>query len=127
MVLVAAIRFIKFGLVGVSGIAVDFSITWFCKERLHWNKFVANSSGFSFAVINNYILNRLWTFESHDQQVALQFSLFLAVSLVGLLLNNFVLWLLLRIVKQNFYLVKLMVTGIVFLWNYFANTYITFK
>ncbi|RTL58633.1 MAG: GtrA family protein [Sphingobacteriales bacterium] len=127
MLLVAAAKFIKFGLVGVTGIIVDFSVTWFCKERLRWNKFLANSVGFTLAVINNYILNRVWTFESHNRQVALQFSLFLLVSLAGLLINNFLLWLLLKQTQKNFYLVKLIVTGIVFFWNYFANSYITFK
>ena len=30
------------------------------------NKYLANSSGFVCAVVSNYLLNRIWTFESHD-------------------------------------------------------------
>ena len=36
-------KFIKFGIVGGTGIIVDFSITWICKEKLQLNKYISNS------------------------------------------------------------------------------------
>jgi putative flippase GtrA len=62
-------RLLKFGLVGVSGMVVDFGLTWLCKEKLKWNRYLANSIGFSTAVINNFLINRYWTFSDstvHD-------------------------------------------------------------
>ncbi len=61
-------RMIRFGIVGASGILVDFSITWLFKERLKLNKFVANSLGFITAVTTNYLLNRVWTFQNTNPQ-----------------------------------------------------------
>ena len=52
------IRFFKFGIAGLTGIAIDFSLTWICKERLKINKYISNSLGLSFAVVSNFILNR---------------------------------------------------------------------
>lgn len=39
-------QFIKFCIVGGSGVFVDFGITYLCKEWLKFNKYIANSLGF---------------------------------------------------------------------------------
>jgi putative flippase GtrA len=119
-------RIIKFGIVGMSGMIIDFGTTWICKEKLRINKYVANSAGFICAMFSNYVLNRYWTFESTDSHIATQFTKFFLVSLIGLAINNTLLYLLVRNTKHNFYLLKLVVIGIVFIWNYFANMLYTF-
>jgi len=121
------VQFIKFGAVGISGMALDFSITWLCKEKLRLNKYVSNSTGFCCAVVSNFLLNRYWTFESVIQPAADQFVRFTLVSVAGLLINNLLLYLLLRYAKKNFYFLKLVVTGLVFFWNYFLNLLFTFN
>ena len=120
-------RFIKFGLVGVSGIAIDFTVTWLCKEKLLLNKYISNSAGFCCAVINNFLLNRYWTFGYAAHSFAIQFATFALVSIAGLLINNALLYLLSKFIKTNFYLIKLAVTGLVFFWNYFINFLFTFN
>ena len=67
------IKFLRFGIVGTTGMVIDFSITWLCREKLHFNKYIANTLGFSFAVINNFILNRVWTFENKSLEWQPQF------------------------------------------------------
>lgn len=120
-------RMIRFGIVGASGILVDFSITWFFKERLKLNKFVANSLGFITAVTTNYLLNRAWTFQNTNPNVARQFLVFTAVSLVGLGFNTLVLYYLHERKKQPFYLSKAIAIAIVFCWNFIANSLFTFR
>ena len=122
------VKAIKFGLVGAFGLVIDFGITYLCKEKLKWNKFIANSLGFSFAVVQNYFLNRVWTFSNNDEHIALQFSKFLFVAIVGLLLNNLLLYIFLKYTRGNyFYVCKIVVTGIVFIWNFLANSLYTFN
>ena len=120
-------RFVKFGLVGLSGMAIDFSITSVCKEKLGFNKYLANSLGFCFAVTSNFLLNRYWTFESGAQPFTPQFARFMLVSLSGLAINNLLLYLLVKKLQSNFYLLKLIVIGLVFFWNYFVNFLFTFN
>lgn len=120
------LKFVKFGIVGFSGVFVDFGITWLLKERARLNKYAANTTGFLCAVVSNYLLNRWWTFESHDPAVAMQFAKFLLLSLVGLGLNNFIIYLLTERGRANFYLAKLAATGAVMLWNFWANYTFTF-
>jgi len=127
MTKITAASFFKFGLVGLSGMAVDFSVTWLCKEKLQFNKYLSNSLGFCCAVTTNFLLNRYWTFQHTTQPLTVQLAKFVLVSVSGLAINNLLLYLLLKKFKTNFYFIKLVVTGIVFFWNYFINFLFTFN
>ena len=120
-------KFLKFGLVGFSGVFIDFGITWFTKEILKIQKYVANAIGFTSAATSNYILNRIWTFESTNPRVMVEYTEFIAISLVGLGINTLVLWLLVSKFKMNFYVAKIFAIGFVTVWNFFANAFITFN
>ncbi|MCC9136832.1 GtrA family protein [Pontibacter silvestris] len=124
---VLILKFLKFGLVGVTGTVLDFGITYLAKEKLKWNKYLANSCGFIIAVSNNYYLNRIWTFNNTDPNIGWQFSKFMTVALIGLLLNNLIIYLLTERMKLNFYFAKLSATFIVFIWNFFLNYLFTFS
>jgi putative flippase GtrA len=121
------VRFLKFGLAGLSGMVIDFGITWICKEKLKLNKYISNSMGFCFAVTNNFLLNRYWTFENASHPFAEQFVTFTAISLTCLIVNNILLYLLVKYFKAGFYFLKLIAIGLVFFWNYFLNFLFTFN
>ena len=120
------LKFIKFCLVGFSGIFVDFGTTYFFKEVLKVQKYVANAIGFTLAATTNYFLNRIWTFNSHNPQIVKEFSRFFIIALIGLGINSAIIWLLNGKFKINFYLSKLVATVIVTLWNFLINAYFTF-
>jgi putative flippase GtrA len=121
------IKFLKFGVVGVSGMVVDFGLTWVFKELLKVKKYIANSIGFSFAATSNFIINRLWTFHSSNPEVMIQFSKFFVISVLGLLLNNLTIYILSDIkFRLNFYISKGIATFVVFFWNFFMNYFFTF-
>ena len=120
-------KFFKFGIVGISGMAVDFSITWLCKEKLQFNKYISNSIGFVVAATSNYFFNRVWTFQSTSNQIVKEYSSFLIISIIGLGINNLIIYFMHDKMKMNFYLAKIMATGIVVLWNFFANYFFTFN
>ena len=120
-------RFIRFGIVGASGLIVDFGVTWLCKEKLRWNKYVSNSLGFILAASNNYFWNRLWTFHSESVEIVREYSTFVLIALVGLGLNNLIIWLLHEKAQLNFYLSKLIAIGCVMIWNFSMNYVFTFR
>ncbi len=119
-------KFLKFCVVGFSGTAIDFGLTWLCKEIFKVPKFLANAIGFVVAATSNYILNRTWTWGSTNEQVCVEYVKFFAVSLVGLGLNTLILYIFNEKLKLNFYLSKVIATGVVMLWNFFANNFFTF-
>lgn len=120
------LRFLRFCVVGVSGTAIDFGLTWLCKEVVKIPKFISNAIGFVVAATSNYILNRIWTWGSTSDQVGVEYTKFFAVSLIGLGLNTLILYLLHKKMHVGFYLSKVFATGVVMLWNFFANNYFTF-
>lgn len=119
-------KFLRFGLVGFSGIFVDFGTTYLLKEKLKIHKYIANSSGFLLATISNYLLNRYWTFQSQDPKAFEQFGKFFVIALIGLLFNNLIIYILNDKLKINFYLSKVFAIAAVSIWNFFANYIYTF-
>jgi putative flippase GtrA len=120
------LKFIKYGLVGVSGLIIDFSITWLFKEKLKVHKYISSSIGFTVATASNYTLNRYWTFDNHNPDTFTQFGKFFIIAIAGLLLTNTIIYLLNDRMKLNFYLAKACAIGLVSLWNFFANYLYTF-
>ncbi|MDY0343166.1 MAG: GtrA family protein [Lentimicrobium sp.] len=119
-------KFIKFGIVGFSGVLVDFGFTYISKEWLKIQKYIANAIGFTLAASSNYFLNRWWTFHSQNPEIAIEYGRFLFISLIGLGINTLVLWLLVSRGKYNFYLAKLFAIAVVTIWNFIANLNYTF-
>jgi putative flippase GtrA len=121
------IRFIKFGLVGALGLCIDFCITWVFKEKIKANKYMSNVFGFVIAATSNYFLNKYFTFQNTDTELIQQFLSFIGIALVGLGFNLGIIYCLQTFSKINFYVSKLIATAIVFLWNFFANSWFTFN
>ena len=119
-------KFIKFGVVGVSGVVVDFAITYLLKEKLRLQQYVSNAIGFITAATTNYYLNRIWTFHSNDPNISLEYGRFILISMIGLGINTLILWLLVSKFKWNFYVAKISAIGVVTVWNFFANLAFTF-
>ena len=120
------LKFLKFGVVGFSGVFVNFGVTYVCKEWLKWNKYLSNILGFIFAATSNYILNRLWTFHSSNPQIGTEYAKYFIISLVGLGIDTLTVYLLNGKLKWNFYLSKVFAVGASTLWNFFGNLLFTF-
>jgi putative flippase GtrA len=127
-------RFTRFLTVDALGTFLDFSLLSLLKA-LGLPTLLANSLSFTVGVVNNFTWNRLWTFSDAEQaDWQRQLAQFILVSLVGLALNNaIVLWLevpfgiLLGQPDYGYLPAKVVATGVVVFWNYFANRYWTFN
>lgn len=117
-------KFLKFIIVGFSGLVVDFSTTILLKEKIKIHRYIANSTGFVLAASSNYLFNRLWTFESNNPKILIEYSTFLIISMIGLLINNTFLYLFEK--KFRFYFAKFCAIMVTSLWNFLANYYLNF-
>lgn len=136
-------RFIRFGIVGAIGSVVDFGFLNLFTLVFKLPYILSSVLSFSLAVVNNFILNRIWTFPgSRRESLIKQMVQFGLVSVVGLIIRTpMLVWLekvliplaqkwvpnLLTptIVGHNIGLA--IAIGVVMLWNYFANRFWTFK
>ncbi len=120
------LKLLKFSVVGLSGMVIDFGLTWLLKEKVKINAYLANSTGFIAAASSNYLWNRLWTFGSNSSEITREYFSFVLIAIIGLLINNGVIYLLTKRWKMNFYLAKLFAIAVVTLWNFSMNFMITF-
>lgn len=120
------LKFLKFCAVGLSGVFVNFIVTWLCKEKFKWNKYLSNILGFVIAATSNYLLNRFWTFESTNPQIGVEYVKYFVIALVGLGIDTLTVWLLNGKLKWNFYLSKIFAIGASTMWNFFGNLLFTF-
>ena len=126
------LKFIKFGIVGASGMVVDYGVLIFCREVLGLGNIIANTISFTAAATSNYFLNRHWTFRSTEEQVSVEYAKFFGVSLVGLGISNLTLWLLGMWMPEwnadwRFYILKFIAIVVTTLWNFFGNMLFTFR
>lgn len=131
------LKFVRFGMVGALGFVIDFSVTWVMLSIFGLFEYVANAIGFTVAASSNYALNRHWTWRSKNPNVRIEFLKFLMVSLAGLGINSFVIFLCLLpgelsfevagLTIDNFWVAKLVATGVVMIWNFLVNNYFTFR
>lgn len=127
-------RFARFLTVGAVGTLLDFGILTLLKFA-GLPTLIANSISFTAGLLNNFTWNRLWTFaESIKVDWRRQFAQFALVSLAGLALNNLIVLMLegvfntlLGSTQWGYLPAKVIATGVVVFWNYFANRKWTFK
>ena len=120
------IKFIKFLAVGLSGMIIDFSITYICKEKLVVNKYISNSLGFSIAAISNFFLNRHFTYQSTSPDTATEFYWFMGISVISLFIYNGIVWVGINKLNFKFYTSKMLAIFFITFWNFFAHLLITF-
>ncbi len=127
-------RFGRFLAVGGVGTVLDFSLLTLLKLA-GLPTLLANSLSFIAGLVNNFTWNRLWTFNDAVQtDWHKQFAQFAVVSFVGLTLNNLILLSLegmfgtiLGQPEWGYLPAKVIATGVVVFWNYFANRMWTFR
>ncbi|HJX04450.1 MAG TPA: glycosyltransferase family 2 protein [Thermoplasmata archaeon] len=85
-------KYLKFAFIGGIGALINLAVLWLAHEVFFVYYLWAATIAFVVADTNNYIWNRLWTFKS-KAKIQFQYFQFLVVSVVGLLLNLSLLWL----------------------------------
>jgi len=119
-------KIIKFGIVGFLGFVIDFGLTYVFKEKLKMNKFVANALGFLISALVNFTVNRMWTFENHNPDLAMQLGKFMAIASVALMLNSLIIYILNGKIRINFYVSKIIAVLFVMFYNFIMNSLFTF-
>ena len=118
---------LKFALVGMLGVIINFSSTWILKEIVIVNKYLSNATGYSLAMTVNFFFNKVWTFSNGYELIFVQILKFLLVISVGVLLNHLIVYYFHEKSKMNFYFSKLIAVAIVFVWNFSMHSYFTFE
>lgn len=119
--------FFRYAVVGTLGTAIDLGSLYLLVEYAHLGVMFATTIAFVLAVINNFILNKIWTFENKHKNFRKQFVKFMLVSLVGLALTEGFMYFFTFIVGIWYLYAKAITSLIVLTWNFLGNKHWTFK
>jgi dolichyl-phosphate beta-glucosyltransferase len=122
----AVLVFVRYATVGVTGTALDVVLLYVFVDLLHIPVLVAAAISFIAAVVNNFILNKFWTFRNNSRNFRKQFIKFFLVSVVGLVLTEICMALFVYLLGIWYIASKLLTSVIVLTWNFLANKNWTF-
>jgi putative flippase GtrA len=137
-------RILKFAAVGGIGTVIDFGIFNLLTQLTPLTAVAASVISFSCAVVNNFFLNRSWTFkDSIVRPLPVQMAQFTLVSVIGLIIRTPIFATLEKVFTNlaekflpGFFLSPVVLAHnlalacaivVVLIWNFIANRFWTFK
>lgn len=120
--------FVKYLLAGGMGFVLDFAVLTFCYTILGWHYLFSATLGFCAGLLFVYLSSNKWVFDKRQMKdnYLLEFSIFLIIGLVGLLLTNLLMWAFVDGCGLYALVAKLVTTAIVLLWNFGARKIILY-
>ena len=115
------IQLIKFGIVGVIATLIDLAVLMLLKEFMHVDVLAASAVAFSVSVIANYLLSMLFVFKNRGNSKVKEFLVFVILSIGGLLLNQFIMWIGTEIMTAYYLWVKAFALVFVPIYNFITR------
>lgn len=120
------LQLIKFGIVGVSNTLLTAIVIWIMLKKLNTSDYLANITGYIVGLINSFIWNRKWTFQSKSN-VSSTFVKFIVIFALSYLFQLGALYLLLNFTTIDSYICQLMSMAAYTGSNFVLNKFYTFK
>ncbi len=126
------IRFIKFSIVGGSGILVNMSILWFFTEIVGLYYLISSVLAVALAMISNFVWNDLWTWQDRGEPGAKAYLTrlikFILVSSIAAYIGNLgILWILTHFFHVYYLISNLIGIAVGTILNYSVNNLWTFQ
>ena len=119
-------QFVRYLFVGGGAFLVDFGTMALLHHGVGLHYLTAAGCGFLLGLLVNYTISIVWVFTQRRQDPKLEFVVFATVGLVGLGLNQGIIWLLTEHVLAIPLLSKVVAAGTVLCWNFSARKILLF-
>lgn len=122
------IQFFRYTLVGGLAFVVDLVLLFVLTEYAHWHYLVSATLSFLAGLLVNYILSTQWIFRSSKiKNKKIEFILFGLIGVIGLGLNNVLLYFFTDLIGLYYMLSKLITAVLVYAWNFLGRRYFLFN
>lgn len=112
-------QIIKFGFVGGGAFLIDYGVLFILTEFVGINYLVSGMISFTVSVIFNYILSIKWVFDvGENRNQTKDFVLFIVLSVIGLGINQVVMWFAVEKLSIHYMISKIGATAIVMVYNF---------
>jgi putative flippase GtrA len=121
-------QFARYLLVGGGAFAIDFSALYLLTEFIGFHYLVSAAISFLLGLITNYWLSRLWVFNQRSvKNITVEFAIFAFIGIVGLGLNEGIIWFIAEKVHFHYMTAKAISAAIVLVWNFGARKLVLFR
>ncbi len=112
-------QFMKFGIVGVLAFIIDYGLMILLTEVFGVPYLASTTISFVVSVIFNYVASMRYVFKRKDDMSRRrEFIIFVALSVIGLVINDVFMWLMTDQLFIDYRFSKIVVTFIVAVWNF---------
>ena len=116
-------QLMKFGVVGIIATVIDFVVLTILTETFGVHYLTSAAIGFIVATLFNYVASMRYVFNSrfgpHEKRKEL--IIFILLSVVGLGLNQFFMWLFVEFFSIFYIFSKVLATVLVMAWNFVSR------
>ena len=119
--------FIGYVIFGGFATLVDLCLLYSLTEFLHVWYFYSATFSYFVGMLTNYSLNKYLNFRNRSKQITLQFGLFATVALIGLGLNQLILYTLVEFINLWYMFAKFIAIFIVMFWSFYGHKKLTFN
>lgn len=111
---------------GIATLA-DLGVLYWLTEKFGLWYFYSALISFIVGMIVNYSLNKVFNFKNRSRKIWQQFGLFIIVAIVGLALNQLIMYVVVEYLELWYVLAKLVSIFFVFFWSFFGHRRLTFR
>lgn len=117
----------RFIIAGIISAVLELIILMYLVNYPKLDYLSSNFLAFTITNIINYLLSRFWVFRHGKNRLFKEAFFFLIVVLLALLLNQFVFWIGVSVLKIDYKLSKIFAIGITVIFNFFSKKHIVFQ
>lgn len=121
-------EFVRYFWAGMLAFGCDFLVLVAVTEVGGVNYLASNIFGFAAGLLTSYLLCIRWVFDRRRFQAASrEFAVFSLVAVVGLGMNEAVMWSMVEMAGLHYTLAKILATGFVFVFNFSLKKIVLFR
>ncbi len=122
------IQLFRYTFVGGTAFVFDFGALYILTEYLDVYYLISAATAFLLGLTINYFLSIIWVFEKRSiKSKYMEFFIFTVIGIVGLLLNEIIIWFFTEIVNTHYLNSKIISTFLIYLWNFYARKFMLFR
>ena len=115
-------QLLGFGIIGGLCFLIDYFLMIGLTELGNINYLLAAGMSFSISVVVNYILSMRFIFKSKEEiNKQKEFVIFVLLSVIGLGLNELLMWVIVEKIGVYYMITKIIVTAIVMVYNFITR------
>jgi len=120
-------RFVSYASVGVSTFLFDLFLLFVLIDFFHVQHILATGMAFLIAVSFNFLISRKVVFKGTERPPGKSYVAFILIAGMGLVFVTGLMYVAVDILGIYYLLSRILIAGVVGMWNYLLNLYVNFK